>query len=84
MPVVGPLACLGETGSFSSSPLNIPREPGLYALLCLGSRGAVWSTLAGEILACLLNGEPAPVAGDLLESLDPARFLFRETMRAGR
>ncbi len=84
MPVVGPLACLGERGSFSGGPLNVPREPGLYALIGLGSRGAVWSTLAGEILACLLNGEPAPVAADLLDSIDPARFLFRESAKAGR
>jgi tRNA 5-methylaminomethyl-2-thiouridine biosynthesis bifunctional protein len=83
MPVVGPLACPGGSGTSAGNTLNIPSEPGLYALLGLGSRGAVWSTLAGEILACLLDGEPAPVGVDLLESIDPARFLFRHSAKSG-
>lgn len=81
MPIVGAIASPQGNQKRGRSH-DIAREPGLYALLGLGSRGAVWSTLAGEILASLLNGEPAPVGSDLLESIDPARFALRDLTRA--
>ena len=62
---------------------GITRQQGLYALLGLGSRGAVWSTLAGETLAALIEGEPSPLSSDLLEAMDPARFLERERRTLG-
>ncbi len=56
---------------------HMPRRAGLYGLLGLGSRGLVWAALAAEILASRLEGDPAPVETDLLDAIDPARFLLR-------
>ncbi|EQA55097.1 FAD-dependent 5-carboxymethylaminomethyl-2-thiouridine(34) oxidoreductase MnmC [Leptospira kmetyi] len=52
--------------------------PGLYVFGGLGSRGILSSFLGAEILASLILGEPAPVESSLLESLHPARFLYRK------
>lgn len=60
---------------------QIPRQIGLYGLLGLGSRGLSWAIIAAEVLACQLNGEPAPVEADLLQAIDPARFLLRKHRR---
>jgi tRNA 5-methylaminomethyl-2-thiouridine biosynthesis bifunctional protein len=73
-------------GALPASPLDTRREarlrevvrlPGLHALLGLGSRGLLWSLLAGELLASQLSSEPLPLEGDLVDALDPARFLLR-------
>ena len=57
---------------------RIPRAAGLYAALGFGARGLAWAALAGEVLACQLNGEPLPVERDLLAACDPARFAVRQ------
>ncbi|EMO64659.1 tRNA U-34 5-methylaminomethyl-2-thiouridine biosynthesis protein MnmC [Leptospira borgpetersenii serovar Pomona str. 200901868] len=56
---------------------NLKVIPGLYVFGGLGSRGILSSFLGAEILASLILGEPAPVEFSLLESLHPARFLYR-------
>ena len=63
---------------------HMPRRAGLYGILGLGSRGLVWAALAAEILASRLEGDPAPVETDLLEAIDPARFLLRVARKAAR
>ncbi|MBI5331765.1 MAG: bifunctional tRNA (5-methylaminomethyl-2-thiouridine)(34)-methyltransferase MnmD/FAD-dependent 5-carboxymethylaminomethyl-2-thiouridine(34) oxidoreductase MnmC [Betaproteobacteria bacterium] len=60
---------------------DIPRQEGLYGLLGLGSRGLVWAALAAEIVASRLHGDPMPIENDLLEAIDPARFLLRRHRR---
>lgn len=60
---------------------DMPRQPGLYGLLGLGSRGLVWATLAAEALASQLHGDPLPLEGDLMDALDPARFRLRAHRR---
>ena len=50
---------------------------GVYGALAFGSRGLVWSTLAAELLASDLEGEPLPVEASLAEALSPARFARR-------
>lgn len=67
-----------------SAPLKVgvrfntfPRHPGLFGLLGLGSRGLVWSSLLAEHLACAINAEPSPLAGDQADAIDPARFALR-------
>jgi tRNA 5-methylaminomethyl-2-thiouridine biosynthesis bifunctional protein len=77
LPVVGMMPDFESVAAPALNNSKILRKSGLYALLGLGSRGAVWSTLAGEILAAMIEGEPAPVSGDLLSAIDPARFLAR-------
>ncbi|EMF83006.1 tRNA U-34 5-methylaminomethyl-2-thiouridine biosynthesis protein MnmC [Leptospira weilii serovar Topaz str. LT2116] len=56
---------------------NLKTIPGLYVFGGLGSRGVLSSFLGAEILASLILGEPAPVESSILESLHPARFLYR-------
>ncbi|HRM70752.1 MAG TPA: bifunctional tRNA (5-methylaminomethyl-2-thiouridine)(34)-methyltransferase MnmD/FAD-dependent 5-carboxymethylaminomethyl-2-thiouridine(34) oxidoreductase MnmC, partial [Thauera phenylacetica] len=55
---------------------ELARQPGLYALSGYGARGLVWSALAAELLASALEGDPAPLECDLLEAVDPARFVL--------
>lgn len=44
-------------------------EESLWLACAYGSRGLSWMTLAGEIIAARLNGEPIPVERELLRSL---------------
>ncbi len=78
LPVVGAVPDFGRATAPSVTLENVDRYPGLYALLGLGSRGIVWSALAGDTLASLIEGEAPPLPLDLLEAIDPERFLLRE------
>lgn len=60
---------------------DLPRQPGLFGLLGLGSRGLVWASLAAETLASQLDGDPAPLESDLLDAMDPGRFRLRAHRR---
>jgi tRNA 5-methylaminomethyl-2-thiouridine biosynthesis bifunctional protein len=60
---------------------DVPRAPGLYGLFALGSRGLTWAALGAERVAALIEGEPPPLEGDLLDAIDPARFLLRRLRR---
>lgn len=60
----------------------VPRLPGVYALMGLGSRGLTWGPLAGEILAAWITDAAMPVEADLLDAIDPARQLVRRARRA--
>ena len=60
---------------------DLPRQTGLFGLLGLGSRGLVWAALAAEALASQLEGDPMPLEGDLLDAVDPGRFLLRVSRR---
>jgi len=82
MPMIGALA--DETAARANAarlsgawPLDLPRAPGLYGAFAFGSRGLVWSTLAAELIAAQIEGEPWPVERELAEAIDPARFLLR-------
>lgn len=55
-------------------------DAGAYCLLGFASRGIVWSALAGEILACALEGEPMPVERDLVRAIGPARVAADPTL----
>ncbi len=52
----------------------LDREDNLYGALAYGSRGLVWASLLGELLACLIEDEPLPLDARLADSLSPARF----------
>ena len=93
IPAVGPLAdasafqeafddiYLGKPGSgYSPAPL----QPGLHVSLGHGSRGLVWSQLAGELLAAQIAGEPLPLEKTLVNQLNPNRFLVRTLKRNPR
>jgi tRNA 5-methylaminomethyl-2-thiouridine biosynthesis bifunctional protein len=76
LPMVGaiPAVSVAERGM----PLaDIPRQPGLYAASGFGARGLVWASLVGELLASLIDGGPLPLERDLVDALDPARYLLK-------
>jgi tRNA 5-methylaminomethyl-2-thiouridine biosynthesis bifunctional protein len=81
LPLVGALADTQAPLPRDIRLKEMPRREGLYGLLGLGSRGLVWAALAAEILASQLSGDPAPVETDLLDAIDPARFLLRAHRR---
>ncbi len=60
---------------------EVPRHAGLYCLLGYASRGLTWAPLAAELLAAQLDGTPLPLEADLVDALDPARFMLRERRR---
>jgi tRNA 5-methylaminomethyl-2-thiouridine biosynthesis bifunctional protein len=82
MPVVGALPGTERPLKAGARFRDVPRLPGLYALLALGSRGMCWGPLAAELLASQIAGEPLPLERDLVDALDPARFAIR-TQRRG-
>lgn len=79
LPLVGALPSPLATAPAPDAQLHdIPRTPALFGALGLGSRGLVWSALIGEALASVINGEPTPIEHDLMEAIDPARFMLRQ------
>jgi tRNA 5-methylaminomethyl-2-thiouridine biosynthesis bifunctional protein len=47
-----------------------------------GSRGLIWATLAAELIAAELEGEPPPLEGTLVDAMRPGRFAQRASRRA--
>jgi tRNA 5-methylaminomethyl-2-thiouridine biosynthesis bifunctional protein len=64
-------------------PIADARGAGLYGAFAYGSRGLLWATLGGELLASMLEGEPLPVERKLAAAVDPGRFALRAARRRG-
>ncbi len=82
LPLIGAVADANARGGRLDQPRLIERVDGLYACLALGSRGVASALLGAEIIAAAVTGAPQPVATDLLDAVDPARFLSRSRRRA--
>jgi tRNA 5-methylaminomethyl-2-thiouridine biosynthesis bifunctional protein len=82
MPVVGAVPDMSGTLRAGAQLRDVPRLPGLHALLALGSRGLCWGPLAAELLAAQICGEPLPLERDIVGAIDPARFLIRQQRRS--
>ncbi|GHU10906.1 tRNA 5-methylaminomethyl-2-thiouridine biosynthesis bifunctional protein MnmC [Betaproteobacteria bacterium] len=76
LPMVGAIPAL-TVAPPPASLSTLPRHPGLYAVSGFGARGLAWATLAGELLASQIEGEPLPLERELVESMDTGRFLLR-------
>jgi len=76
LPLVGRLPDFDTAGS-TERLRDVPRHPGLYALLGYASRGLIWAGLGAELLAAQIEGEPLPLEMTLVDALDPARFVLR-------
>jgi tRNA 5-methylaminomethyl-2-thiouridine biosynthesis bifunctional protein len=76
LPLVGRLPDVDAAGS-TERLRDVPRHPGLYALLGYASRGLIWAGLGAELLAAQIEGEPLPLEMALVDALDPARFVLR-------
>jgi tRNA 5-methylaminomethyl-2-thiouridine biosynthesis bifunctional protein len=59
-------------------PLVGPMGSNLYGAFAYGSRGLLWASLAGELIASQLEGEPLPVERKLAAAVAPERFALRE------
>lgn len=76
LPMVGAIPAVATADK--TTPLaDIPRQPGLYAASGFGARGLVWASLVGELLACQIDGGPLPLEADLVDAMDPARYLLK-------
>jgi tRNA 5-methylaminomethyl-2-thiouridine biosynthesis bifunctional protein len=76
LPLVGRLPDFDAAGS-TERLRDVPRHPGLYALLGYASRGLIWAGWAAELLAAQIEGEALPLEANLVDALDPARFVLR-------
>lgn len=90
LPIVGPVAdsiCFTEDLQPVSTDPNrfIPTYgkyiDGLYVLAGFGSRGLTTIPLSAEYLASIINREISILPRYLIESISPARFLYRSLIR---
>ena len=63
-------------------PRFVPRTPGLFVFAALGSRGIASASLGARMLAATITGAPSVVEADLIDAVDPARFISRAFRRA--
>ena len=86
LPVIGAVPVTGAdiTSGRLDQPRFIARCPGLFVIAALGSRGIASAALGGPVLAALISGAPVPVEADLLDAIDPARFVSRASRRGSR
>jgi tRNA 5-methylaminomethyl-2-thiouridine biosynthesis bifunctional protein len=56
-------------------------RPGLYLSTAHGSRGLTSCFVSGELIAAMISGEPMPVDKDVVDYLNPARFIIRRLKR---
>ncbi len=63
--------------SRADAPRLLPRQPGLWLHCGLGSRGLTIAALGAELIAAQTCGAPWPLEADLVDAVDPARWLLR-------
>ncbi len=80
LPLVGPVPA-ADADAAAGRGREPAREPGLYVLAGLGSRGISWGPLAAEVLASWICGTPMPVEARLRDALDPGRMHRRRAAR---
>jgi tRNA 5-methylaminomethyl-2-thiouridine biosynthesis bifunctional protein len=82
LPMAGPLldnaALSANPPRYNADPAILPWLAGLYVNTGHGSKGLINAPLCAEMIACAINGEPAPVDVKLLAALDPNRFMLRK------
>ena len=76
MPIAGAVPARVIAASIRhTQPRHIAREPGLYVLTALGSRGLTLAPLLADVVAASILREPMPIEASLLDAIDPARFV---------
>ncbi|WP_343733303.1 FAD-dependent 5-carboxymethylaminomethyl-2-thiouridine(34) oxidoreductase MnmC [Duganella sp.] len=61
---------------------DVPRHEGLHCLLGYASRGLIWAPLMAELLVSQLEHTPPPLETQLIDALDPGRFLLKQRRRS--
>lgn len=87
LPLVGPVAAPAAAHSArvpAVHPTEIPAWEGLYLATALGSRGITWAPLMGRLLTAWLTDGPFPLPGDLVDAVDPRRFVARGSRRRSK
>ena len=83
LPIAGAVpAALLKPGIRMDQARLLPREPGLFVLSALGSRGLTLAPLLARLVAAQATGTPWPVEQDLADAVDPARWMVRAARRA--
>jgi tRNA 5-methylaminomethyl-2-thiouridine biosynthesis bifunctional protein len=87
LPLAGPAAdetrAWEQRSSLAGAHLDdLPRQAGLYGCYALASRGLTLAAALAELIASQIEGEPSPLERDLVEAVDPARFLLHALRRA--
>ena len=78
LPLVGPAPDPGAPRPVrADAPRLLPRQPGLWLHCGLGSRGLTTAALCAELIAAQVSGAPWPLEADLVDAIDPARWLLR-------
>ncbi len=78
LPIAGALPLVAMPASLRRDQARLlPREPGLFVLTALGARGLTLAPLLGRLLAAQATGTPWPLEQDLVDAIDPARWLVR-------
>jgi len=81
LPIVGAVPAANVAGA-NSRLHSLPRLPGLWCVQGFGARGITWSALMADLLVSRIEGDPLPLERDLVDALDPARFLIRGARRS--
>lgn len=82
LPVAGAVPAFDiAPGTRLDQPRLVPRAPGLFVCTALGSRGITWAPLLGELVAAWIVGAPLPLEADLVDAVDPARFVSKAARR---
>lgn len=80
LPIVGPVPDPAAAPANARLPA-LPRQPGLWCVQGFGARGIVWSALMADLLVSRLEGDPLPLETDLVDAIDPGRFLLKSRGR---
>lgn len=76
LPIVGPLPDPDAVKGQPRLPA-LPRLPGLWCNQGFGARGIVYSVLMADLLVSRIEGLPLPLENDLVDAVDPGRFLIK-------
>ena len=81
LPVTGPLSLPVLAPSRDDQARLLPRQKGLFVCTALGGRGITLAPLMGAVVAAQVAGTPLPLEQDLLDAIDPGRWLVRAARR---
>jgi len=83
LPVAGALPAFNlPPGQRRDQARLLPREAGLFVLTALGARGLTLAPLMGRLVAAQATGTPWPLEQDLVDAVDPGRWIVRAARRA--